>query len=395
MAKVTANTAERGDRMRFVARHASDDAACDVSVLIPILNEEDNVDPLCRELTEVLDDAGLDYEIIFVDDGSTDRSLERLLAFADGNPRILVLDLRRNFGQTAAMAAGIDHARGKILIPMDGDRQNDPHDIPALLEMLDGTPRLDIVSGWRKSRQDHWFSRRLPSKIANAMIRRFTGIRIHDFGCTLKAYRREVLEHISLSSDLHRFLPALAAWHGAKIGEMAVNHRPRVAGRTKYDLRRTIRVLLDLVTVKFLGSYMTKPLYFFGKLGAVSFALAMLLLVVSIAQKFGYMGQPDGLNLNRNVLVSLSALLAFCSVQCVLFGLVTELLTRMYHDIRGQQIYRVRRAFRDGAVVPRSHVSRATEGGDTLVATDSRVLRDGRPASDGDVAPGRMHQDVP
>lgn len=344
--------------MRFVAQDAAEETPCDVSVLIPILNEEDNIEPLCTELAEVLDQSGLDYEIIFVDDGSTDSSLERLLAFAKGNPRILVLDLRRNFGQTAAMAAGIEHSRGKILIPMDGDRQNDPRDIPALLEKLNGPPKLDIVSGWRKSRQDFLVSRRLPSKIANAMIRRFTGIPIHDFGCTLKAYRREVLEHISLSSDLHRFLPALAAWHGAKIGEMVVNHRPRVAGKTKYDLRRTIRVLLDLVTVKFLGSYMTKPLYFFGKLAAVSFVMALVLIGVSLGQKFGYFGQPEGLNLNRNVLVTLSALLTFCSVQCVLFGLVTELLTRMYHDIRRQPIYHVRRAYRDGELVPRGRSAR-------------------------------------
>ena len=322
---------------------------CAVSVIVPILNEEDNIDPLCTELTEVLDGASLDYEIVFVDDGSTDRSLERLLAFAEGKPRIFVLELRRNFGQTAAMAAGIEHARGRVLIPIDGDLQNDPKEIPAMLKMLDGPPALDIVSGWRRARNDYWFSRRLPSKLANALIRRVTGIHIHDFGCTLKAYRREVLERISLASDLHRFLPALAAWHGAKIGEKVVNHRPRVHGTTKYGLQRTVRVLLDLVTVKFFGSYMTKPLYFFGKVAMWAGGAALMVLAVAIGQKFGYFGQPEGLHLNRNVLVSLSALLTFFSVQCVLFGLVTELLTRMYRDIRDQPIYHVRRAFRQGA----------------------------------------------
>ncbi len=318
---------------------------CDLSVIVPVFNEEESVEPLHNELTAVLGNNKLDYEIIYVDDGSRDRSLEKLVRIVESDPRVQLIELRRNFGQTAAMAAGIEHSRGRVIVPTDGDMQNDPRDIPAMLAKLNGPPAYDIVSGWRRDRQDKWLSRRVPSQIANAIISRITRVPIHDFGCTLKAYRREVIEGVSLSSDLHRFLPALAAWHGAKTTEMIVHHRPRTRGSTKYGLGRTIRVLLDLVTVKFLGTYMTKPLYFFGKLGLVTFVLAVLLLAVAIAQKFGYLGQPDGLNLNRNVLVSLSALLTFCTVQCVLFGVLAELLVRVYHHIRGRPIYHVRKIY--------------------------------------------------
>lgn len=332
--------------------------ACELSVVVPLYNEEENVPALIREVTAALEAAGLSYEVILVDDGSRDKSLERAVKAAEADPRIHVVELRRNFGQTAAMAAGIAHSRGDVIVPMDGDLQNDPRDIPALLEMLNGSPPYDIVSGWRRDRKDKWLSRRVPSQLANALIRRVTGVPIHDFGCTMKAYRREVIKDLSLSSDLHRFLPALAVWHGARIGEKVVNHRPRTRGATKYGLGRTIRVMLDLVTVTFLGSYVTRPLYFFGKIGAICAALASGLLVVALGQKFGYMGQPGGLNLNRNVLVTLSALLAFATVQCVLFGLLSELLVRIYHDIRNMPIYRVRRVHGRAAerMVPRSAV---------------------------------------
>lgn len=319
---------------------------CDVSIIVPVFNEEDNVEPLCVELIDVLEHAGADYEIVLVDDGSTDGSLERLVKLAKGNPKVFVLELRRNFGQTAAMAAGIDHSCGRVIVPIDADLQNDPHDIPTLLEGLEGPTACDIVSGWRRNRRDKWLTRRVPSQIANRMIRIITRVPIHDFGCTLKAYRREVLEDVSLSSDMHRFLPALAAWQGAKITETVVNHRPRVHGQAKYGLWRTIRVVLDLVTVKFLGTYMTKPLYFFGKIGFGTFLVALALLAVVIGQKYGYFGQTEGLNLNRNILVTLSSLLAFFTVQCVLFGVLSELLVRIYHDIRGRPIYRIRRLYR-------------------------------------------------
>ncbi len=325
---------------------------CDLSIVVPVLNEKDNLQPLCAELNEVLEKAGLDYEIILVDDGSTDGSLERLVDLANSDPRITVLELRRNFGQTAAMAAGIDHSRGSVIVPIDADLQNDPRDIPMLLAKLEGPPACDIVSGWRKSRKDKWLTRRIPSQIANGVIRLVTHVPIHDFGCTLKAYRREVIEDVSLSSDMHRFLPALAAWQGAEITEAVVNHRPRIRGTAKYGLWRTIRVVLDLVTVKFFGTYMTKPLYFFGKIGLATSSMSLALLAIAIGQKYGYFGQTGGLNLNRNILVTLSALLAFFTVQCVLFGVLSELLVRIYHDIRERPIYRVRRLYGGNSPAP-------------------------------------------
>ncbi len=321
----------------------------DLSVVAPVHNEEENLDDLHAELSGVLQAAEIDYEIIYVDDGSRDTSLEKLKAIAESDERVIVIELRRNFGQTAAMAAGIEHSCGDVIIPIDADMQNDPNDIPRLLEKLNGTPRYDIVSGWRKDRKDKMVTRRIPSQIANAIISRVTNVPIHDFGCTLKAYRREVIEDVSLSSDLHRFLPALAAWHGANIAELVVNHRPRTRGVTKYGLSRTIRVLLDLVIVKFLGTYMTKPLLFFGRIGMMTFGAALLILGVAVGQKYGYLGQPEGLNLNRNILVSLSALLAFFTVQCVMFGLIAELLVRVYQDGRGRQIYRVREVYTSAA----------------------------------------------
>jgi glycosyltransferase involved in cell wall biosynthesis len=328
---------------------------CDLSVLIPLHNEEENVQPLYHELKEVLDATSLDYEIIFVDDGSEDHTLSRLKDVVSGDQRVAIVVFRRNFGQTPALAAGIQHSRGKVIVPMDGDMQNDPRDIPAMLEKLDEAPGYDIVSGWRKNRQDRWLDRKLPSRIANWIIGRVTGVRLNDFGCSLKAYRREVIEEVSLYSELHRFLPALAVWHGAQISEMVVNHRPRTRGQTKYGIQRTVKVLLDLVTVKFLGSYMTKPLYFFGKIATITGSLCLLVLLVAIAQKFGYLGQPQGLHLNRNVLVTLSALLAFLSIECILFGIVSELLVRIFHQGRGTSTYHVREIYiakRDEALPP-------------------------------------------
>ncbi|HPF38688.1 MAG TPA: glycosyltransferase family 2 protein [Phycisphaerae bacterium] len=326
-------------------RTADEGRRRDVSIVAPVHNEEENLEDLHAELSGVLKSANLDYEVIYVDDGSRDSSLKILKSIADRDDRVIVVELRRNFGQTAAMAAGIEHSCGDVIIPIDADLQNDPNDIPRMLETLNGTPRYDIVSGWRKDRKDKMVTRRIPSQIANKIIARVTNVPIHDFGCTLKAYRREVLEDVSLSSDLHRFLPALAAWHGANIKELVVNHRPRTRGVTKYGLGRTIRVLLDLVIVKFLGTYMTKPLLFFGKIGMWTLAIALVILGVAVGQKFGYFGQPEKLNLNKNILVSLSALLAFLTVQCVMFGLIAELLVRVYQDGRGRQIYRVRQVY--------------------------------------------------
>lgn len=323
-----------------------DPVTCDLSVVIPIHNEEDNVEPLYAELKEVLDGMNISHEIVFVDDGSRDRSLEKLRAMTQSDPRVTIVELRRNFGQTAAMAAGFDYAGGRVIVPMDGDMQNDPRDIARLLAKMSEDRGYDVVSGWRKHRRDRFINRKLPSMIANGLIGYVTGVRLHDYGCTLKAYRREVLRDVNLYSELHRFLPALAAWNGARVTEIPVNHRARTRGQTKYGIGRTFKVLLDLVTVKFLGSYMNKPLYFFGKLAFYAMLIAVLVMAVAIGQKFGYFGQPTGLHLNRNILVTLAVLFAVLSAQCVVVGVMAELLVRIYHESQGRPTYRVRNVYR-------------------------------------------------
>lgn len=316
---------------------------CEVSVVVPVYNEEENIAPMVAELGTVLDESGLDYELIFVDDGSSDRTLEGLKTACHGDRRATIIELRRNYGQTAAMAAGFDHARGKVIVPMDGDMQNDPRDIPRLLDELDEGPGYDVISGWRKNRQDKFWSRRIPSQIANRLIGKVTGVRLHDYGCTLKAYRREILEDVRLYSELHRFLPALAFASGGRVKEIVVNHRPRTRGQNKYGLGRTFKVLLDLITVKFLGGYMTRPFYLFGKLAAYTFLLAMVILGIAIGQRFGCFFQPEPVHLNRNVLVLLASLLAILSAQCLVVGVLTEVLVRIYHEGQNRPTYRVRR----------------------------------------------------
>ena len=235
-----------------------------VSVVVPLLNEQDNIQPLYQQLTQTLSNK-YDYEIIFIDDGSTDNSLNILRGLQKSDPKLRVISFRRNFGQTAALSAGFEHAKGDIIIAIDADLQNDPADIPKMIDKLN--EGFDVVSGWRKKRHDKAITRLLPSKIANWLISKSTGVKLHDFGCTLKAYRKEVLTQTRLYGEMHRFIPALASWSGAKIAEMVVNHRPRTAGVAKYGLGRTWKVMLDLITVEFLGSFSTKPIYIFGGLG--------------------------------------------------------------------------------------------------------------------------------
>lgn len=311
----------------------------EVSIVVPLFNEQDNLGTLHQQLTRTLADKSgrtslLDYELIFVDDGSTDKSYAVLTDLAKGDPKVRVIRFRKNFGQTAALSAGFDHARGKIIVAIDADLQNDPADIPKMIAKLD--EGFDVVSGWRKKRHDNAVTRLLPSIIANWLIASITGVKLHDFGCTLKAYRREVLAETKLYGEMHRFIPALASWSGAKICEMPVNHRPRTAGAAKYGLGRTLKVILDLITVKFLGSFSTKPIYIFGGLGLVTALGAIVCGLAVLYQKFISSGH---LPMNRNPLLTLTALLIASAIQFILMGLLAELLVRTYHESQNRPTY--------------------------------------------------------
>ncbi|MHC4758209.1 MAG: glycosyltransferase family 2 protein [Planctomycetota bacterium] len=312
------------------------DVNLEVSVVAPVFNEKDNIEPLYDQITKALD-GKFSYEVIFVDDGSDDGSFPVMEKLHKSDSRIKIICFRRNFGQTSALSAGFHHARGKVIIAIDADLQNDPADIPDMIEKLkDG---YDVVSGWRKKRHDKALTRLLPSKVANWLISRITGVKLHDFGCTLKAYRRELLAETKLYGEMHRFIPALASWRGARICEMVVNHRPRIAGKAKYGLGRTIKVLLDLITVKFLGSFSTKPIYIFGGLGMLCFLAAFLSALAVLYQKF--ISIPP-LPMNRNPLLVLTAMLITTTIQFILMGLLAELLVRTYHESQNRPTYTIR-----------------------------------------------------
>jgi glycosyltransferase involved in cell wall biosynthesis len=308
----------------------------DISVIVPVFEEQDNLRRLHKEISDTMNDSlshRFSYEVIYIDDGSRDGSFEVLKEIQSLDPNnTRVIKFRRNFGQTAAISAGFEHARGEIIIPMDGDLQNDPADIPALIAKLE--EGYDIVSGWRRKRQDKAITRRLPSQIANYIIRRITYVDIHDFGCTLKVYRREVLQGTKLYGEMHRFIPAIAKWNGARVGEIEVNHRPRIAGEAKYGLKRTYKVVLDMITVKFLGSYSTKPLYVFGKLGFLSALLSFVLFFVVIYQKFAF-----NFSMNRNPLLILAAMMFTAFIQFIMMGLLAELLVRTYNESQNRPTY--------------------------------------------------------
>jgi len=306
----------------------------DLSIVVPLLNEADNIRKLYEEIVAALSDK-YDYEIIFIDDGSTDNSFPILSELHKADGRVRVIRLRTNFGQTAAMSAGFEYSRGKIVFPIDADRQNDPADIPKMLDKLH-SEHLDIVSGWRKKRHDKALTRRLPSRVANWLIGAITGVELHDFGCTLKAYRREVLEETRLYGEMHRFIPALANWAGAKVGEIVVNHRPRTAGQTKYGLSRTFKVVLDLITVKFLSSFSTKPIYIFGGAGVFSGLGAVISGLAVLYQK--YISSAH-LAMNRNPLLVLTTLLIITAIQFTLMGLLAEILVRTYHESQNRPTY--------------------------------------------------------
>jgi glycosyltransferase involved in cell wall biosynthesis len=315
-------------------KHA-DPAAPRLSVVVLVFNEVESIAPLHAELIGVLDAMDTTYEVVYIDDGSRDGSTERLADLALTNPHVRVVSFRRNFGQTAAVQAGIDNSRGEVLVFMDGDMQNDPHDIPRLLQKI--TEGYDVVSGWRKDRHDD-ASRVLPSKIANWIIARVTGVPLNDFGCTLKAYRRDVIQDVKLYGEMHRFIPVYASWVGARITELPVNHRHRTFGKSKYSLSRTSRVLLDLMTVKLLGSYSTKPIYFFGFAAFGLWALAFVFAAIVIIQKL----LPPYPYAHNNPLLLLAVFLAIVGVQFILMGLLAELSIRTYHESQGKTTYVVR-----------------------------------------------------
>lgn len=307
----------------------------DISIVIPLFNEEENVEEAYLRVKEALSAMGKDYEIIFVDDGSRDGTLSILKGITDRNKKVRVISFRRNFGQTAAMSAGFDYARGKIVIPMDGDLQNDPKDIPRLIAKVE--EGYDVVSGWRKERKDTFLTRRLPSMTANWLISKITGVHLHDYGCTMKAYRKEVVQNLNLYGEMHRFLPALASIYGVKVAEVEVQHHPRLRGKSKYGLSRILKVFLDLMTVKFLLSYSTKPIRLFGPLGLGALSLSVVSGAAALYMKFF-----EELSLNRNPLFLLSVILLFMGIQLISLGLIAEINVRTYHESQNKPIYVVK-----------------------------------------------------
>lgn len=306
-----------------------------ISIVIPIYNEEENVQILHEKLREVLNPLKEDYEILFIDDGSTDRTLSLLEEIQAMDKKVIVLSLRRNFGQTAAFAAGFDFARGDVIITMDGDLQNDPADIPKLLELIKDN---DLVSGWRKKRRDPFFTRRLPSKIANWLISKVTGVKLHDYGCSLKAYRRDVIKNLKLYGEMHRFIPAVASWYGVRVAEVETVHHPRMRGKSKYGISRTIKVVLDLITVKFLQSFSTKPIQFFGPIGLLSGSLGFFILLYLSADKLFF-----GHDIGGRPLLLLGALLIIVGIQLIGMGLLGEMLVRVYHESQRKPIYVIKK----------------------------------------------------
>lgn len=307
----------------------------DVSVVIPLFNEEESLEPLYLQLVAVLDKLDHSYEIVFVDDGSRDHSFQVLKQIHERDPHVRVIRFRRNFGQSAAFAAGFDFARGEVIITMDADLQNDPNDIPHLLDKIN--EGFDVVSGWRVHRQDKFVTRRIPSKIANALIGQVTGVHLHDYGCSLKAYRYDVVKNIKLYGEMHRFIPALASWMGTEVAEIPVNHHARQFGKSKYGLGRIVRVILDLLTVKFLLQYATRPAQMFGFLGLSSLALGTLIGAYLAVLKLAF-NQSIG---NRPLLL-FSVLMIVFGVQLITTGLIGELLVRTYYESQSKSTYVVK-----------------------------------------------------
>src|SRR5882762_2637356 len=329
---------ETDDTLRDQPAPSLGDAAPDVSIFLPVFNEEPNLRPLHARLDEALQKLGRTAEIIYVDDGSSDGSLNVLRELAANDSRVRVIALRRNYGQTPAMAAGIHAARGRVLIPMDADMQNDPADIGRLLDKLD--EGFDVVSGWRKNRQDTLVTRKIPSMIANRLISWIGGVPLHDYGCSLKAYRRESLEDVKLYGEMHRFIPIYAAWAGARVTEIPVAHHPRTMGQSKYGLSRTIKVIFDLITIKFMASYQTKPLYLFGWAGLLTFGVSLLSALLACLMKFA--DWPHHADFIQTPLPVMAMVMLVLGIQLFLMGLLAEMLVRTYHESQEKRIYAVR-----------------------------------------------------
>ena len=306
-----------------------------ISIVIPVFNEEENIHPLYERIVPVLNRIEKDYEIVFVDDGSSDSTLKQLKLLTQKNPKVKVLSFSRNFGQTAALSAGIDFSKGDIIIPMDGDLQNDPEDISALLQKIE--EGYDVVSGWRKDRKDPFLTRRLPSIIANKIISLIGGVKLHDYGCTLKAYRREILKNIRLYGEMHRFIPIYAQWVGARVSEIPVRHFRRRSGSSKYGMSRIIKVILDLMVVKFLLSYSQKPIYVFGGIGLLMILGAFLAGAYAVYLKFF-----EATSFILTPLPLLCVLLLVLGFLSILMGFLAEILTRTYYESQGKPTYQIR-----------------------------------------------------
>ncbi len=307
----------------------------DLSIIVPIYNERENIPELVLQVNDALNDR-FTYELVLVNDGSSDGSTEELDRVAAEDKRIRVVHFRRNFGQTAAMMAGIHHATGDILVPMDGDLQNDPADIPKLIDELN--KGYDVVSGWRKDRQDNPIKRNLPSRIANSLISKISGVHLNDYGCSLKAYRRDVIQDVHLYGEMHRFIPIYASWFGARVTQIPVNHRARVHGVSKYGLERVVKVILDLIVVKFLSDYSQKPIYVFGGFGLLNFAGSFLVFLLMLYYKF--FGDKSFI---ETPLPQLATTLFAMGGFCILLGLVAEMNVRIYYETSGRKVYSVAR----------------------------------------------------
>jgi len=317
-----------------------DDDAPEISILIPVYNESGNVVEFHHELDAVLRDHPGGYELIFVDDGSTDGTVGLLKQIQDGDPaHVRAAFLKRNCGQTAALSAALDLSRGSILIPMDGDRQNDPADIPRLLSKLD--EGYDVVSGWRKNRQDTLITRKVPSRVANRLVARISGVSLHDFGCTMKAYRRSVLEGVRLYGEMHRFIPIFATWQGARVTELEVHHRARTAGKTKYGLGRTFNVVLDLILILFYQRYSQRPIHLFGRIGIYSFLFSFLSFAMMLYYKFLHhpLTGLDAKSFVETPLPLLAVMFALGGVQSILMGVLAEMIMRTYYESQSKTTY--------------------------------------------------------